>query len=374
MKLNKLYKRRSDGGVQEWEIEVSSGRFRVTSGIKDGSLVTSEWTICEGKNLGRSNETTPIAQAQAEAQAKWQKQYDKGYREEVGEVDNLTQFKPMLAKIWGDYKEKTSFPVYSQRKYNGMRSVSRADGMWSRGGKPISAAPHIFEVLKPLFDKYPGLVIDGELYNHELCDLLNQLLSLVKKQKPSSSELTESKKIVRYYVYDAAGLPGLNEDAGFGKRHEVLSKIINDLGSEYIVFVDTEKVISEKQLDALYKQYLAEGYEGQMVRLDAPYQNKRTSDLLKRKEFQDAEFPIVQIVEGIGNRSGMAGAVECRLPDGQTFRANIKGDRAFLRDLLRDKLDYTGKSATVKFFDYTEYGIPYFPVVTAFDRESAGDA
>ena len=99
-----------------------------------------------------------------------------------------------------------------------------------------------------------------------------------------------------------------------------------------------------------------------MVRLDEPYEQKRSKYLLKRKEFQSEEFPIVAIEAGLGNWAGVAKKVTCRLPDGRTFGAGIRGTKERAAVLLTE----TWETATVRYFALTPDGIPRFPVVTAF--------
>ena len=152
----------------------------------------------------------------------------------------------------------------------------------------------------------------------------------------------------------------------------ILANLIN-LSAYYldsIKIVDSVEVSSFEELDAQYKRLLKDDWEGQMIRIDAPYQNKRTSKLLKRKEFVDEEFIVVDIVEGDGNWTGAAKSIVCRHPDGRTFNSNIKGDYEYLKLILEQRKNYIGRSATVKYFEKTEYGIPQFPFVVAFDRES----
>ena len=76
--------------------------------------------------------------------------------------------KPMLAykvdKKPVDWSEK----VYIQPKLDGVRCVISKDGAWSRTGKPWLNIDHILENLKPFFKQHPDIILDGELYNHEL--------------------------------------------------------------------------------------------------------------------------------------------------------------------------------------------------------------
>jgi len=98
---------------------------------------------------------------------------------------------------------------------------------------------------------------------------------------------------------------------------------------------------------------------------------KRSKHLLKRKEFQDREFKILDIVEGVGNKSGMAGNMVFKNHKGIEFHSNIKGNREYLKELLKNKNKLIGKSATVKYFNLTpDDEIPRFPYVINIDRES----
>ena len=160
--MQTLVKRRSDGGIQEWSIEVVDNAFRVTSGKQGGKQKVNEWTYCNGKNKGRSNETTDEEQAQAEAKAKWDKKLAGEYALSGDTVDSLGCVKPMLAKDWNDYGDKVEFPVYAQPKLDGIRCIATKDGLKTRTGKDIVAVPHIFESLQEFFDEHPDVVLDGE--------------------------------------------------------------------------------------------------------------------------------------------------------------------------------------------------------------------
>jgi DNA ligase-1 len=118
-------------------------------------------------------------------------------------------------------------------------------------------------------------------------------------------------------------------------------------------------------LDKLYGQWQEQGYEGQMVRLDAPYENKRSKTLLKRKEFQDAEYTILGWKEGIGNRAGTIGHFKFETEGGAGFSSNVKGNFEYLADLLKKGDSLIGSEATIKYFSLTPDGVPRFPYVIA---------
>ena len=359
MKLPILYSRTSTGAVQSWEIEVNENKHRVTSGQLDGQKVMTEWTACVPKNVGRANETSPFEQAELEARAKWKKKIESGYKESVDKIDEMEFIEPMLAKSFDDYVDSIKYPVYSQPKYDGIRCVATRDSLKSRGGKTFSSVPHIAEALRPVFESLPRLALDGELYCDKFANDFNSICSLVKKSKPSESDLKASEAAIEYWVYDIA-----SGDSRFSERYKFLQKLLEGMPS-CIRLVPTSIIPGRQQLDDEYSKYMEVGYEGQMVRLDSLYERKRSKSLLKRKEFKDEEFLILDVLEGDGNKSGMAASMLLRNTLGQEFNSNIKGDRSYLRDLLKNKGDLLGKRATVKYFNLTPDGIPRFPYVIA---------
>jgi DNA ligase-1 len=355
-----LYKRTSTGATQIWFVESEGSQYRTTSGQLDGKKVTSEWTTCLPKNVGKQNATTGETQCEAEVAALYRKKLAQGgYKETLDTIDTPNFFKPMLAKEFGDYPIKwgSSEKVFSQPKLDGMRCVIMSSGMFSREGKPINSAPHIFEAVKHLFEAEPNLVLDGELYNHTLKDNFNALMSLAKKQSPTSEQLLESKQTLQFHCYDL--FDGSSET--FCQRIDRVRRLLSGI-SPSIVIVPSVEVGGGGELDSLYEAYLRDGYEGQMIRHDTPYANKRTSALLKRKEMQDAEFRIVGWEEGNGNRSGMVGCITYALPDGRTFDSNLKGTMEYLKEVWSQKEKYT--RGTVEFFHYTPEGKPRFPRTT----------
>ena len=285
-----------------------------------------------------------------------------GSFENILDIDNQTYFEPMLAKDWYKEKNKVKFPIYSQPKLDGIRCIVRADGMWSRNGKKIIPAPHIFEAMKHLFEADPTLIFDGELYADKFANDFNAICSLVKKTKPTESDLLESAKAIEYHIYD---LPSC-EDV-FTVRSTELSNI--DL-PECCKLVPTYKVVCENDINKQYEIYINEGYEGQMLRLDGEYENKRSKYLLKHKSFIDEEYTILGVEEGIGNKTGMVGSFIFESKTGKRFNSSPKFNWEECTKMWNDRENLIGKSATVKYFNLTPDGVPRFPYVTKIDRES----
>lgn len=361
-----LYKKAKNGKTQEWTIEVRGAHFRTTEGYVDGAETTSEWTKCKGKRIGASNETTPEEQAIKEAEAKIKKQKDKGYTEDIDNLEAAAKkISPMLAHKYPDYKDKLKgIELSAQPKLDGIRCVATEEGLFTRNGKPILTAPHILEEVKLLFNEmrpFKGF-IDGELYNHELKDDFNKITSLVRKQNPDAGELEQARQLLQYHIYDFDTPNKSFIDRfstlklGFMRKYQYL-KLVHTVHTTGVLIGEDQL----PELDFLYGKWLEQGFEGQMVRLTKSlYENSRSKSLLKRKEFEEAEFTIVDIEEGVGNRSKMMGRIKF---DG--FDSNARGSHEFFRHLLVNKNEYIGKKATVRYQNLTPDGKPRFPVMIA---------
>jgi DNA ligase 1 len=368
MKLPTLYSRKKSGAIMEWTIEIETNKYRVTTGEQDGKKVVSEWTVCEGKNIGKSNETSPEEQALSEAKAKWKKKTETDYHENVKDVDNANFYQPMLAHNYADHGNKLPPTVWLSPKMDGIRMIITKDGIFSRQGKPFPSLKHIHEALAPAFKTQPGLILDGEAYNHALKDNFNRIVKLVKKSKRITKEDFELiRDNIQAYLFDAPRIGILREADAYKDRHALLSDLVKRLQSPYIVLVKHEVVYGHASITEVEEKYLSEGYEGVMVRNpNAPYQNDRSYSLQKLKRFVDAEYEIVDVVQGTGNRSGGAGSLVLRdSKSGKLFDANIKGNFEYYTELLRNKNKYIGQKATVKYQNLTPDGVPRFGVVYA---------
>ena len=342
-RLNTLYKRDSNKKIREYNIEwtghgVSQPGYRTVAGIQGGKMVTSEWKYTEGKNIGKVNETSPSEQAEKEAIAKWEKKEEKEYFEDIEKVDSYDKFKPMLAH---DYTKRPQDFGYSQPKLDGIRCIATKGGLFTRAGKEITTCGHIEHDLIEFFKEEPDIILDGELYNHELKADFNKITSLVRKVKPTPEEALECHEKVQYPDEDS------------------------------LRFVETTLCETQEELDELYSDYTERGYEGQMVRNDTPYENKRSKNLLKRKEFITEEFNVVEVLEGQGNWAGYAKHFELELGDGRNFKSGVKGNQDTLKTLLEQEDKPTW--VTCRYFEKTPDGIPRFPVVIDWGNGERND-
>jgi DNA ligase-1 len=359
MNLPKLFKYTSTGAVQEWQIFFNNGEYYTVSGQVEGKKVTSAATKCKGKNIGKKNETTPEKQAEIEARAKWQKKRDEGYIDGVDALDGASpqRYDPMLAKDYSDYADKIMFPVYSQEKIDGLRCIVTRYGAYSRQWKPFATLQHIRDVVQPLFDKYPELLaFDGELYSHELKESFEKIVSIVKQPKASAEDIERCKNQIKYHVYDIV----TKDNQNFKQRLADYNLLVREANSAYICAVTTLCAHTQEELDKFYQQYMADGYEGQMIRTwNSSYQHKRTKDLLKRKDFHENEFEIVGYKEGKGSREGCI-ILRLAMPDGTEFDSVPVGGVEYQQRLWNRRLDILGMQATVKYQNLSSDGVPRF--------------
>ena len=360
--LDPLYKRDSKGKVRIWTMQVgfnsdNEAGIRTISGLVDGQKVTSEWNLTEAKNVGRSNSTTAKTQAEFEAQAEWTKNVDKDYFVDVNAIDSYVAFKPMLAH---DFTKTPVTSGITQPKLDGIRMVVNTRGLYSRSNKEIVAVPHIAEALADFIKDHPTVTLDGELYNHELKDNFQKITSLVRKTvNLGADELAESKELVQYHIYDM--FDSANPNMTFMQRYNWIQKNIHLVNKKAVGIHLVPVAICEtsEEIDVMYGEYTQAGYEGQMIRQDAVYENKRSKGLLKRKEFITEEYEVVQVHEGQGNWAGYAKRLTLKMPNGTTFSSGIRGSQAKLKELLENpNIDW----ATCRYFELSNDGVPRFPV------------
>lgn len=384
-----LYGEASTGKTKVWSIHVEErngmGVIESEYGFEDGEKQQQTRYITEGKNIGKKNETTPLQQAINEARAKWIKKKESGYapREEVaasaaassdspvaspmltdmasrGKASDLSVPFPMLAQSYEDRKHNIKWPCHVQPKLDGVRCVGiPGKGMFSRQRKPFSTLAHI----QAEVDQFPSTwVLDGELYSDTLT--FQEIVSIVKKESPTKAE-AEKQQQIKYHVYDVILS---DHNAPFQLRYVNLARRIKALSHlTQIQLVTTSICQNEDAMRQKHAEYIADGYEGIMLRNSAGIYKQATSsstrsvDLQKYKEFKDGEFEIVGFTQGSGPEEGCVIWV-CSTEDGQEFNCRPRGTREERMTLFDDGEEHIGKLLTVRYQELTDDGVPRFPV------------
>ena len=273
------------------------------------------------------------------------------------------KYKPMLAypvsKKPIDYKSV----VYMQPKLDGVRCLIQYEKTgpnfmdkgkviaYSRTGKEWKNIDHILKDLLPFFHKHPKVVLDGELYNHDFKDDFESIISMVRKTKPTDIDRLISRENVQFHCYDiVASVCNYEERRKFLVQNLPLSYCINGLF--------TQLVSSEKEAKKLHNKFLANGYEGSIIRTNDVYKYGRSWSLRKFKDFHDAEANIVGYDEGKGKRTGTLGKFLMQDDDGNQFGCPPGKGHNYkdLAKMLENIHEYMGQRATFTYFERTKAG------------------
>jgi len=275
-----------------------------------------------------------------------------------------------------DYSNKISM----QPKLDGVRCVIQAEQVnhfsrpiewkvkaYSRTGKEWKNIDHILFNLKPWFALNPYVILDGELYNHDLRNDFETIISLVRRQTPTDIDALESADLVQFHCYDI-----IDETKTFEERNRFITRVVPR--NHCIHHVKTQAVSTESLSKVVHQQNLDAGYEGSILRTNDVYQCKRSHSLRKFKDFSDAEATIIDFVEGKGKREGTLGKFIMRDADGVEFGCppgkgyNYKA----LKNLLHRAQWYVDHKATATFtyFERTKansYRHPLFKCIRDYE-------
>ena len=186
----------------------------------------------------------------------------------------MMRHKPMLAYPVStkpiDYGES----VFVQPKLDGVRCLIQYEipfgsghipnsgkvVAYSRTGKQWLNIDHILFNLEPFFKFHPQVVLDGELYNHDLKDDFEKIISCVRKTKPTDQHKLDSARLVQLHCYD---IDGKGMHLPYAKRYEWIRE--NVMQSHCIKKVEAWIVGCEDQAKVYHQKNLDKGYEGSIV-------------------------------------------------------------------------------------------------------------
>jgi len=281
--------------------------------------------------------------------------------------------KPMLAYPVSAKPIDYSKPTFIQPKLDGVRCVIQAEWptpmqlhvkAYSRTGKEWKNIDHILKELYPFFCKFPDIILDGELYNHDLRDNFEKIISLVRKTKPTDEDRLEASKLTQFHCYDI-----IDEELPFDQRIEFVNEAFSNICPS-IYIVDTHEVYAEIFAKQLHKVNLNKGYEGSIVRTNDTYACKRSHNLRKFKDFHDAEATITGWVEGKGKRIGTIGKFTAVDSEGNTFGMPVMDKFKILQANFETMKDWVGETATFTYFERTKansYRHPLFKAIRNYE-------
>lgn len=342
------------GGAKFWRLHIlrdgndyytQTSWYQISKTGRETKKQLSEPYYAAPTNVGRANERDSKAQSEFEYDAIIKKQRDKGFRlpSEMKQVRPM----PMLAHKFTDHKGKVEFPVYVQPKLNGMRMLFDGKEGWSRGNKEV-----IPEVIQHLQFDTGGYILDGELMLPDNV-LLQESMKAIKKYRPELSP-----KLL-YHVYDI-----VDDSLTYDERAGIiLNMSLSGILPENVVVVPTNKANNEAEVMFWHKSFTKDGYEGTMIRNpEMKYEiGKRSYSLLKLKDFVDAEYRIVDVVDGDGSDVGLA-IFELETDSGQRFNCRPEGSQENRAELYKNRKKLINRYMTVRYQELSRDGVPIFPV------------
>jgi hypothetical protein len=376
------------GKTMMWSIRVfeqnGAGIIETTHGYIDGKKQTNQKIIAEGKNIGKKNETSPLQQAINEARSAWVKKKESGYNalsvsddtdanvnDDTMSVDSEAPDNgrgnrgkgidsdvpsPMLAHDYNKRGKSIKFPCFVQRKFDGTRCVAMpGKGLFSRNKKRY---PHLDHIIAEVNRLPPNVVLDGELYSDTLT--FQEIVGIVKRETLKKGD-DEKQLQIKLHVYDI-----INTTMPYQDRYANLQMLFRRYRFKHLVLVDTENCESEAHMKELHARYVADGYEGVMLRnKDGIYSGTRSPSLQKYKCFFDDEYKVVGYKEGEGLEAGCVLWI-CQTTDGKQFSCRPRGTREERMELFENGEKYIGKMLTVRYQEETDTGLPRFPVGITF--------
>lgn len=368
IKMPTLYKASETGRPLEWVISVEETDgvpYIVTrSGYVGGTITENRRAVPKGVNEGKSNEKTPRDHAIDLMIRRFEGRKEAGFVEDLDSAvtdPKSLALTPMLAgSIDHRFIEtKLVFPIYVQRKYNGVRCTMYrhlgSETFMSRTNKPFTTLDFMLDDVRELFGDHSP---DGELYIHGVA--LQNIVSLVKRKQERSRNL-------KWMIYDLA-----EPDMTYEERRALLQDLFDGYKTKYghdpvhLELALSIKVTSPAEFEDMNRQFVSEGYEGTIGRVpNAEYRfNKRGIALYKYKAFTDSEFTIVGSDKEVyydpktGTHQDLILWV-CSTEDGhRTFRVRPCGSVSERAEYYEHRGDYVGKMLTVRYLELSLDGVP----------------
>jgi len=356
--LPRLYKTSATGATQIIDMVIEGDSYTRSWGQLDGKMQTKA-TTAKGKNIGRSNETSPEAQALLEAEAVWTKKQKANYS--TSQEAPVTVKLPMKVNEYQKHLKKIAAKVYTSPKLNGVNAEYRLVGgvlkLLSRGGEEYPIPPHQYDEALALLQLLGTNSINGEQYIHG--EYLQDIMAAVKKP----NDMTPS---LKFHVFD---FPEVEGDYTTRCSTMYAKNDASTVSTPNLPFVPVWIANSPEEIDDQYNQCMDAGYEGLMVRNPTGlYEyNKRSLSVFKYKKTMDAEFEVKSFdTDKNGHAVFHCYVSNIHVGDKCTFKVKLKGTNEERLEMAANAKDYIGKFLKVEYEMLSKDKIPLKPVGIMF--------
>lgn len=197
----------------------------------------------------------------------------------------MPDFKPMLAHSKSPDPESLDYPVLVQPKLDGIRAVVKDGRLLSRSLKPIPNAAIRAALEQPQFEGLDGELIVGD---PTADDCYRRTCSFVMAEDKTDEPWA-------FFVFDQH-----DSDKPVEQRIDLMARLAASVNPN-VTIVGTSTVYDSHELARLEAVYLAEGYEGGIIRTPgSAYKFGRSGKkgpLLKLKRYIDYEAEVVGVIE-----------------------------------------------------------------------------
>ncbi|MGB3209400.1 MAG: DNA ligase [Desulforhopalus sp.] len=242
----------------------------------------------------------------------------------------------MLPEVYREQMEVSGWLM--SEKFDGVRGYWDGTQLLTKNGTVLFPPPAFISQLPP----FP---LEGELWGGR--GTFEQTVAIVKRQLPHNGWLQ-----LKLAIFDVPKAPG-----GFSERIAKAREWFTAHPSEYAFVIAQTRVRDQIQLHQELERIERLGGEGLIVRKpDAKYITGRSMEILKVKNYQDAEATVIAHLPGKGRNNGRLGSLLVELDDGRQLK--IGGG---FSDAERDSPPPVGAVITYKFYGRYQSGIPKFP-------------
>ena len=207
----------------------------------------------------------------------------------------IPTFKVALAKEY-EGKCKWEDGWFASRKLDGVRclAITDEDGnckLYSRMGKELTTLNKVKEAIEAT--GIVNTVFDGEIC---LVDKNgNEDFQGIMKQLRRKDHQIENPA---YMIFDMLHKPVFEEKKGGEELRSRLQKLRSFLTSRYIIddilrYTEQYQITDDEHLETWVKLAGDNNWEGVMLRKNVAYEGKRTKNLVKVKQFHDAEYKVL---------------------------------------------------------------------------------
>lgn len=250
---------------------------------------------------------------------------------------------------------KPNEEFFITRKLNGVRCTYVNGRLISRQGTVFKGLDHIASVLKEV-EAYVGggaWTFDGELINNNdgtLSDNDNFRFGtgIINSDSANKSNI----KLVLFDVLPTKEFLEGESKANYKQRREMLTGISYWLGQNGYISVEVTPLLyhgtDPNKIDEWLAYADAHDWEGCMLNKNAPYQCKRTTNLIKIKSFKHSDLRIVDCLEGDGKYKGVLGAFVVEYKNNTVNVGSGFSDQQRV-DYWTDRENLVGKICQVKY-------------------------